>query len=39
MISTIPFGVGLIWTYPMMVAMMGVMYRDIFGVDAAESWL
>ncbi len=36
MISAIPFGIGLIWTYPMMIAMMGVMYRDIFGVEAAE---
>ncbi|MBQ0718904.1 MAG: hypothetical protein KBT88_11080 [Gammaproteobacteria bacterium] len=38
-ISALPFGIGLIWTYPMMVAMMGVMYRDIFGVEAVESSL
>jgi len=39
MVSALPFGIGLIWTYPMMVAMMGVMYRDIFGVEAAEAAL
>lgn len=38
-ISALPFGIGLIWTYPMMVAMMGVMYRDIFGVEAVEASL
>ena len=38
-VSALPFGIGLIWTYPMMVAMMGVMYRDIFGVEAAEAAL
>ena len=38
-ISALPFGIGLIWTYPMMVAMMGVMYRDIFGVEAVETSL
>ena len=37
MISAIPLGIGLIWTYPMMVAMMGVLYRDIFGVEVVES--
>jgi len=35
-VSALPFGIGLIWTYPMMVAMVGVMYRDIFGVEAVE---
>ena len=39
MVSALPFGIGLIWTYPMMVAMMGVMYRDIFGVEAVEATL
>ena len=29
MISTIPFGIGLIWAYPMMVAMMGVMLLEL----------
>jgi len=37
MISAIPFGIGLIWTYPMMVVMLGILYRDIFGVDAEGS--
>lgn len=37
-ISVIPLGIGLIWTYPMMVAMMGVLYRDIFGVDVVEGF-
>jgi len=36
-ISAIPFGIGLIWAYPMSVAMMGVMYRDIFGVEAVNA--
>jgi len=36
-ISALPFGIGLIWTYPMAVAMMGVMYRDIFGVEAVDA--
>ncbi len=38
-ISALPFGIGLIWTYPMAVAMMGVMYRDIFGIEAVETSL
>ncbi len=31
-ISIIPLGIGIIWTYPMFVAMIGVMYREMFGV-------
>ncbi len=38
-VSALPFGIGLIWTYPMMVAMIGVMYRDIFGVEAVDASL
>ncbi len=38
-ISALPFGLGLIWTYPMTVAMVGVLYRDIFGVETAETSL
>ncbi len=34
-ISVIPLGLGLIWTYPMMVALMGILYREIFGVTGA----
>jgi uncharacterized membrane protein len=33
-ISAIPLGIGIIWTYPMFVAMIGVMYREMFGVAA-----
>ncbi|MEJ2061331.1 MAG: hypothetical protein P8Y64_12730 [Gammaproteobacteria bacterium] len=35
LISMIPFGLGLIWTYPMMVTVMGVLYREVFGVEDA----
>ncbi|MEJ2060643.1 MAG: hypothetical protein P8Y64_09180 [Gammaproteobacteria bacterium] len=34
-VSAIPFGIGLIWTCPMMVAVMGVLYREVFGVEDA----
>ena len=33
LISTIPLGLGLIWTIPMFVALHGVLYRRIFGID------
>ena len=33
MISAIPFGIGLIWTVPLSVMVMSVMYRNIFGVN------
>ncbi len=36
MISVIPLGLGLIWTYPMMVSVMGVMYREVFGVTQSS---
>nr|WP_298144971.1 hypothetical protein [uncultured Pseudomonas sp.] len=32
MLSAIPLGIGLIWTIPLMVVAMGVLYRTIFGV-------
>ncbi len=35
-VSLIPLGLGLIWTYPMMVSVMGVMYREIFGVSQSR---
>jgi uncharacterized membrane protein len=35
-ISMIPFGIGLIWTYPMMIAVMGILYRDTFGVTQQD---
>lgn len=38
-VSMIPFGIGLIWTLPMMMLTYGIIYRDMFGVnaDASES--
>jgi uncharacterized membrane protein len=36
-ISIIPFGLGLIWTVPMMFALHGAMYRTIFGVSMDEA--
>lgn len=32
MVSAIPLGIGLVWTIPLMVIAMGVLYRTIFGV-------
>lgn len=32
MVSAIPFGIGLIWTFPFAVLTLGVLYRIIFGV-------
>lgn len=32
MISAIPLGIGLVWSIPLMVVAMGVLYRTIFGV-------
>ncbi len=31
-ISAIPLGIGLVWTIPLFVIAMGVLYRTIFGV-------
>ncbi|MEN8132906.1 MAG: hypothetical protein ABFS45_22555, partial [Pseudomonadota bacterium] len=31
-ISAIPLGLGLIWTYPMAINILGILYREIFGV-------
>jgi uncharacterized membrane protein len=36
-VSMIPLGLGLIWTYPMMVNIVGILYRDIFGVEEARA--
>lgn len=33
LVSALPFGLGLFWTMPMMTAVMGVMYRRMFGVS------
>ncbi len=32
-ISAVPFGIGLIWTVPMFVILVGVMYHRLFGVE------
>ncbi len=31
-LSLLPLGLGMIWTFPMMMAVMGVLYRRIFGI-------
>lgn len=33
-LSAIPLGIGLIWTIPMMMIAYGVLYRNMFGVEA-----
>ena len=33
-ISMIPLGIGLIWTMPMVMIAYGVLYRNMFGVEA-----
>ncbi len=33
LISAIPLGLGLIWTIPMFIALQGVLYRRIFGIN------
>lgn len=35
LVSALPLGLGLIWTLPLSVAAIGVLYRDIFGVMPA----
>ena len=36
-VSIIPFGLGVIWTYPMMINVLGILYRDIFGVEEVRA--
>jgi uncharacterized membrane protein len=31
LVSAIPLGIGLIWTLPLTVICMGILYRTIFG--------
>lgn len=31
-LSAIPLGIGLVWTIPLMIIAMGILYRTIFGV-------
>ena len=33
MISLLPLGLGLIWTWPMFVVLGGVVYRSLFGIE------
>ncbi|MBL4761890.1 MAG: hypothetical protein JKY93_04225 [Gammaproteobacteria bacterium] len=37
LISVIPFGLGLIWTLPMMMNVGGILYRTMFGVEEARA--
>jgi uncharacterized membrane protein len=32
LVSAIPLGIGLVWTLPMAIIAIGVLYRTIFGV-------
>jgi uncharacterized membrane protein len=32
-ISALPLGIGLFWTMPMMMAVIGVLYRRMFGIS------
>jgi len=34
-ISMIPLGLGMIWTLPMMMIVYGILYRNMFGVEAS----
>lgn len=36
-ISAIPLGIGLIWTLPLMMISLGIVYRNMFGLDAATA--
>lgn len=33
-VSAIPLGIGLIWTLPWLLITMGIVYRDLFGVNS-----
>jgi len=33
-LSTIPLGIGLIWTLPLFIIAYGIIYRNMFGVEA-----
>ncbi|MBU0484450.1 MAG: hypothetical protein KKB30_08050 [Proteobacteria bacterium] len=37
MISSIPMGLGIIWTMPMFFVTTGILYRNIIGVEAESS--
>jgi len=33
MVSMVPLGLGLIWTWPMFIVLGGVVYRSLFGIE------
>ena len=33
MVSLVPLGLGLIWTWPMFIVLGGVVYRSLFGIE------
>jgi uncharacterized membrane protein len=33
-VSAIPLGLGMIWTLPMLIIAFGILYRNMFGVEA-----
>ncbi|MGB3223643.1 MAG: hypothetical protein WBB23_12645 [Desulforhopalus sp.] len=35
-VSFIPLGIGLIWTWPMFIILIGVMYQQLFGEEKEE---
>jgi hypothetical protein len=37
LVSVIPLGIGLIWTVPMFVVLVGVIYRYLFGIQTEKS--
>lgn len=37
LVSIIPFGIGLIWTIPMFIALHGILYRNIFGIEPTQN--
>jgi hypothetical protein len=36
MVSFIPLGIGLIWTWPMFIILVGVIYQHLFGEEKEE---
>lgn len=32
-VSLVPLGIGLIWTWPMFIILTGVVYRHLFGAE------
>ncbi|MYM62949.1 hypothetical protein [Pseudomaricurvus sp. HS19] len=36
LIGMIPLGIGLIWTYPLLMIALGIAYRNMFGVESEK---